>query len=123
MDEEPDDQVVRRALKVLAGWYAAAWLLPALLAGAIDALGDDDLEPGYGSYEGRRVSCEGDFGCPSEPLGVGETLGEIGLLLAPGLLVAIPLCWVMARRWNQPHFAGFAAAFLSWIATCLFHQG
>jgi len=124
MDEEPGDDVTRRALTVLAGWYAAVWLLPALLVGIDGLFADDDgVQPGYGSYEGRRVSCEGDFGCPSEPIGAGDMVRDVGMFLAPGLLVAIPLCLVMARRWKQPHFAGFTAAFLSWFAVCAFRLG
>jgi hypothetical protein len=109
---------VKRAFAALAFWYALAWCLPAALAAVVNK-SEAGSTPGHTYANSRLEECTGQFGCPTEPADLGAVLGHTALVLAPSLLVAVPLCGYLARRWQLPALAGFVAAVTGWLALCL----
>ncbi|MEV6599580.1 hypothetical protein AB0M36_22395 [Actinoplanes sp. NPDC051346] len=118
MTEERAGVRMRRAYVALACWYAAVWLAPAVLATLINISNVGDT-PGYTEVQGRVTRCVGEFGCPSEPIGLGGVLLWTAMVLAPSLLMAVPLCVRLARKWEMPILAGSVAAVTSWMTFCL----
>nr|BFE72568.1 hypothetical protein GCM10020092_058690 [Actinoplanes digitatis] len=98
-----------RSYLSLAFWYAVAGSLPVFLAATVE-----ESESGTG----RVVDCTGHFGCPTEP-DIGAVLQNTALILAPTLLVAVPLCTHLARKWEMPALAGFVAAVTAWMVFCV----
>lgn len=118
MTEDRVDGRTGRAYTALAAWYAVAWCLPASLAAMMNG-SEAGSVPGH-SYVGSRLEeCAGQFGCPSEPADIGAVLQDTALILAPSLLVAVPLCAYLARRWQMPALAGFVAAATGWTLLCV----
>ncbi|MEV0002155.1 hypothetical protein AB0H28_07690 [Micromonospora sp. NPDC050980] len=118
--EERGDVPVGRAFAALTLCYAAIWCLPAVLAALVNA-SEAGTTPGflYSDATGRLTSCRGDLGCPTPPADIVGVLGDTALMLSPSLLVAVPLCWYLARSWRAPVLAGIVAAVLGWAALCL----
>ncbi|SCG62027.1 hypothetical protein [Micromonospora humi] len=118
--EEPTNAHTRRAYQVLTLCYAAICSLPAILAALVNA-SKSGTTPGFlrSDTTGRLEGCAGHFGCPTPPADIGVVLLETGLILAPSLLVAVPLCRYLARAWQEPTLAGIVAAVLGWTALCL----
>lgn len=105
-----------RAYAALAFWYAAAWCLPAAVVTVLD--GSDARQPGFTDVNGRVEGCVGEFGCPTQT-NIGTVLVITAVVLAPSLLVSVPLCAYLTRKWEVPAVAGFVAAVLGWVALCL----
>ncbi|MEU4162896.1 hypothetical protein [Actinoplanes sp. NPDC026670] len=112
------DGIIRRAFSTLAFCYAMIWCLPVALAKMMNDSDPPGSTPGYSYVNGRRESCKGDFGCPSEPADLGGVFQSTGVALIPSLLVAVPLCAYLARKWQMPVFAGIVAAVTGWITIC-----
>ncbi|MEV4640561.1 hypothetical protein AB0J80_24785 [Actinoplanes sp. NPDC049548] len=108
---------MRRAYAALAFWYALLWCLPGALAVLANGPGPGD-RPGFSPGGDRWQECTGHFGCPTEPIDVGGVLGVAVLVLAPSLLVTVPLCGYLARKWSKPAWAGFAAAAAGVVLSC-----
>ncbi|BCY08657.1 hypothetical protein [Actinoplanes sp. L3-i22] len=106
----------RRAFTALAVWYAVVWCLPGALAAVVNASTAGSM-PGYTEVNGRLEKCGGMF-CPTAPADVPSVLVTTALVLAPSLLVAVPLCAYLTRRWEMPRLAGFVSALLGWVALC-----
>ncbi|MGV9805344.1 hypothetical protein [Micromonospora chersina] len=118
MIEERVDSRARRAYGALAFGYAVAWCLPASLAAIMNG-SEAGSTPGHSYVDGRLEECIGQFGCPSEPVDIGAVLQGTALILAPSLLLAVPLCAYLARKWRTPALAGFVAAATGWTVLCV----
>jgi hypothetical protein len=105
-----------RAYAALAFWYAVIWCIPAAVAAMLNS--SDSGQPGVTYVDGRATDCTGQFGCPTQT-NIGSVLTITAVALAPSLLVAVPLCAYLARKWQMPALAGFVAAVTGWLALCL----
>ena len=103
--------MITRAYLALLGWYLAAATVPALL------FQEHPDNPGYTEVSGAVRSCEGDWGCP-KVIDASDIFGAVALWTAPSLLVSVPLCWYLVRKWKRPGSAAFTAAIGGWIALC-----
>ncbi|WFE35447.1 hypothetical protein [Micromonospora sp. WMMD975] len=110
--------VLGRAFAWLAFWYTLACVLPVGLL-VIVRWPQGGTTPGYSYVNGRSVECTGKFGCPTASVDVGAELYDMIVILAPTLLVAVPLCAYLVRRWQLPALAGFVAAVTGWLLLCL----
>lgn len=110
------DRASRRAFTALALWYAVAWCLPGALA-EVDNASKVGTTPGWREVDGRMEKCGGIF-CPTPPADIPSVLVTTALVLAPSLLVAVPLCAYLARKWEMPRLAGFVSAFFGWVFLC-----
>jgi hypothetical protein len=109
---------MRRAYLTLASCYAIVWCLPATLA-ALSNASESGSTPGYSYNNERLESCVGEFGCPTGPMNVGTILLVTALILIPSLMVALPLCVYLARKWQTPILAGFISTVAGLTALCL----